>query len=766
MIERVIESSIRNRFLVLVATAALAVFAVYATLNTPVDAIPDLSENQVIVFTDWMGRSPREIEDQVTYPLSLKLQGLAGVRTIRSSSEFNFSMITAIFEDNVDFYFARQRVLEKLDEVRGSSLLPAGVSPRLAADATALGQIFWYTVEASPTNPIDPARLWAINRYQIVPQLNSARGVSEVATVGGAPPEYQIDVRADALRAFGVTLGDVYDAVARSNFAAGGGVVQKNNAEYLVRFVGWIKGKEDVENTVLRRDPGGAPVRVRDVAAVQLGQQFRRSVFEKDGSEVSGGVVLMRHGENPLAVTKRVKEKIQELQPALPPGVRIVPAYDRTRLIEGAVHTLTRAMAEEIVIAVLAVFLILWHVRSAFVICVTLPLSVLFSFLLAWVLRRLGVIDVQANIMSLAGITISIGILVDQAIVMTENATHHLKEEFGDRKVTGDTRDIVIRACRTVGRPIFFSVMIMLISFIPVFALSGREGKLFHPLAFTKSFALIGVALISVTVVPALIPTFVKGRLRSEEENWLVRSFINIYKPVLTWALERRNFIYWAFAALLIPAAAIFPLEALFGLGASQPWHRIFFLAGFAIVTVVTTLLIRGLHRQLLALMSLTLLALWSYQLPTIGVSFMPALDEGSTLDMPVTVPRASVTQAADDLKARDALLRGFPEVESVIGKAGRADTPTDPAPLDMVETFVNFRPKEFWPKRVLLYDDAVGQSRTALAHLEERGFVLPAPYIVNRNSLVVEATPKALVRFDETMRVLARQRYQAFARV
>jgi Cu(I)/Ag(I) efflux system membrane protein CusA/SilA len=765
MIERVIESSIRNRFLVLVATAALAVFAVYATLNTPVDAIPDLSENQVIVFTDWMGRSPREIEDQVTYPLSLKLQGLAGVRTIRSSSEFNFSMITAIFEDNVDFYFARQRVLEKLDEVRGSSLLPAGVSPRLAADATALGQIFWYTVEASPTNPIDAARLWAINRYQIVPQLNSARGVSEVATVGGAPLEYQIDVRPDALRAYAVTLGDVYAAVARSNFAAGGGVVQKNNAEYLVRFVGWVKGKEDVENTVLRRDPGGAPVRVRDVAAVQLGQQFRRSVYEKDGSEVTGGVVLMRHGENPLAVTKRVKEKIQELQTALPPGVRVVPAYDRTRLIEGAVHTLTRAMAEEIIIAVLVVFLILWHVRSALVICVTLPLSVLFSFLLTWVLRRLGVVDVQANIMSLAGITISIGILVDQAIVMTENATHHLKQQFGDRKVTGDTRDIVIRACRTVGRPIFFSVMIMLISFLPVFALSGQVGRYFHPLAFMKSFALVGVALISVTVVPALIPTFIKGRLRSEEENWIVRSFISIYKPVLTWALPWRNLIYWACAVLLIPAAAIFPLEALVGLGANAAWHRVCFLIWFSIVAIVTTLLIRGFHRQVLALASLALLAFWSYGLPRIGVGYMPFLNEGSTLDMPVTVPRASVTQAADDLKARDALLRGFPEVESVIGKAGRADTPTDPAPLDMVETIVNFRPKEFWPKRVLLFDDAARHARAALALLEQRGYVLRASYEGDRNGVLTEATQRALERFDEAMRELASDRYQAFER-
>src|SRR5712691_11654549 len=603
MIEKLIEYSIRNRFLVLVAAAALSVGGVYAVLNTPVDAIPDLSENQVIVFTDWMGRSPREIEDQVTYPLSLKLQGLAGVKTIRSSSDFSFSMVTIIFEDGVNFYFARQRVLEKLDEVRGSTLLPQGVVPRLAADTTALGQIFWYTVEADPAKPVDPARLWALNRYYIVPQLNSASGVSEVATVGGAPLEYQIDVKPEALRAYGVTLGDVYAAVARSNWAAGGGVIQKNNAEYLVRFVGWIKGKESIEKTAIRRESGGTPVYVENVATVQLGQQFRRSVFEKDGNEVAGGVVLMRYGENPLAVTQRVKEKIQELQPGLPEGVRIIPAYDRTRLIEGAIHTLTGVMWHEVLIASIAVFLILLHIRSAFVICITLPLSVLFSFLLMWLLRRAGVIDIQANIMSLAGITISIGILVDQAIVMTENATHHLKEHFGDNKVTGDTRGIVIPACRTVGRPIFFSVLIIIVSFIPVFALSGREGKLFHPLAFTKSFALLGVALISVTVVPALIPTFIKGKLKSEEDNWIVRSLIIIYKPVLTWALPKRNLVMWAFAVLLVPPAAFFPLEALFGLGSS--WHHFFFLAVLALVMGLTLLLIRGMHWQIAALASL-----------------------------------------------------------------------------------------------------------------------------------------------------------------
>jgi copper/silver efflux system protein len=756
MIERIIELSIRNRFLVLITAAALTVAGVYATLNTPVDAIPDLSENQVIVFADWMGRSPREIEDQITYPLSLKLKGLAGVKAVRSSSEFNFSMITIIFDDNIDFYFARQRVTEKLSQA--STFLPPDVVPYLAPDATALGQVYWYTVEDSASNPIDSGRLWAINKFYIAPQLNAAAGVADVAIVGGTPLEYQIDVRPEDLRAYGITLGELYTAVGKSNMPSGGGVMQKNNAEYIVRGVGWIKDKQDIENTVIK-EINGTPIFVRSIATVQLGTQFRRSVFEKNGSEVTGGAVLMRHGENPLTVTERVKETIQELQPGLPAGVHIVAAYDRTRLIHGAIHTLTEVMTHEMIIASLAILLILMHFRSVFVICVTLPLAVLFSFLLMWVLRHTGIIDIQANIMSLAGITISIGILVDQAIVMTENATHHLKHHFGERKVTGDIRELVIQPCRTVGRPIFFSVMIMLLSFIPVFMLSGREGKLFHPLAFTKSFAMIGVALISVTLVPALIPTFIKGRLRSEEENWIVRSFINIYKPLLTWALPRLNLVMWLFAALLLLGAGVFPLQALFGFGASESAWRICFLIVFAIVVFLTVYFTHRLHWQVLSLVTLFAFGLWSYHFPKIGVTFMPPLDEGATLDMPVTVPRASITEVVDDLKARNALLRGFPEVESVIGKAGRADTPTDPAPLDMVETFVNFRPKEFWPKRVLRYTDAAAQTNRVMSRLESDGFVKAAAPN-DRGELVNNASQKALERFDETMRGLSIQMY------
>jgi Cu(I)/Ag(I) efflux system membrane protein CusA/SilA len=775
MIEKLIEYSIRNRFLVMIVAAALTVGAIYAVLNTPVDAIPDLSENQVIVFTDWMGRSPREIEDQITYPLSLKLQGLAGVKTVRSSSEFNFSMITIIFDDNIDFYFARERVLERLS--LAATFLPEGVVPYLAPDATALGQIFWYTVEGGD---LDPGRRWALQQYYIGPEINSVPGVAEVGTVGGMPQEYQIDVDPNALRAYGITLGELYDAVAKSNSAVGGRVVQKNNGEYLIRGVGWLgtlpngygddpkaveeQVTKDIEDTVIT-ERGGTPIYVKNLAAVQLGTQFRRSVFEKDGNEVVGAAVMMRYGENPLAVTDRIKQKIQELQAGLPAGVRIVPAYDRTRLIHGAIDNLKEVMTHEVIIASLAVLLILMHFRSVFVICITLPLAVLFSFLQMWLLRRLHIVDVQANIMSLAGLTISIGILVDQAIVMVENATHHLKEHFGDQKVSGDTQAIVLRACRTVGRPIFFSVMIILISFIPVFAMSGREGKLFHPMAFTKSLAMMGVALISVTLVPALIPTFIKGRIRGEEENWIVRSFIHIYKPLLTWALPRRNLVMWAFAALLILAAGMFPLQAVLGMGAAQHDWEIAYLATLAVVITLTVILIRGWHWQFLGFVSLVLLALAAYHFPKIGVAFMPALNEGTLMDMPITVPRASVTEVADDIKARDALLREFPEIESVIGKAGRADTPTDPAPLDMIETFVNFRPRELWPRRAMTFEDATRQTRVILAALEERGYVQPASHAEDRDALVYDAAMKALSQFDETMRALALERYREFER-
>ena len=690
MIESIIEWSIRNRWLVILASVALAVAGVRALLTTPVDAIPDLSENQVIVFTDWMGRGPQEVEDQVTYPLSVNLQGLAGVKVVRSSSEFNFSMITIIFDDATDYYFARQRVLEKLSVA--ATFLPTGVTPYLAPDATAVGQIFWYTVEGDGR---DLGQLRSTQDWFVRYQLAGVPGVAEVASVGGAPREYQVDLDPTKLRALGVTLGEVYAAVSRSNSAVGGRVIHQGNAEYLIRSVGWIASLDDIRETVVAQRQAGTPVRIGDVATVQMGPAFRRSVLEKDGKEAVGGVVLMRYGENPLEVTRRVKEKIAALGVGLKAeGVRIVPFYDRTPLIHAALETVGATVREELIVCTLAILLVMGHLGNAFVVAITLPLAILFSFLM---MRLFGL---SSNIMSLAGISISVGILIDQAVVMGENAAHHLSRHFGTRRVTGDTTEIVIKACRTVGRPIFFSVLITILSFLPVFALTGREGKMFHPLAYTKTFALVGVAVLSITLVPALIPIFLRGRIRSEDENWIVRTMIAIFKPMLAWLMGRTTLVCWLFAIIL-------------GLG----WVAA----------------------------------------SKLGREFMPDLDEGTILEMPTTVPRASVAEVAADLKVRDAVLRGFPEVRQVVGKAGRAETPTDPSPLDMIETMVNLVDRAAWPKRQLRFGDAADLVRQTLETLEAGGIIrVPAD---DRESLANEASMAVAEAVDRELRELAARR-------
>jgi Cu(I)/Ag(I) efflux system membrane protein CusA/SilA len=737
MIPRLIEYCVRNRFIVILLTAVVAMWGVYCVLHTPIDAIPDLSENQLIVFTDWMGRSPQEIDDQVTYPLSVNLQGLAGVKSIRSASEFNFSMINIIFDEHTDFYFARTRVLERLNIA--STFLPPGVVPYLAPDATALGQIFWYTVEGDGYS-LDELRAlqdWYV-RYQLY-----VSGVAEVASVGGFVREYQVDVDPDKLRAYGISLGAVFNAVARSNVSVGGKVYFENNAEYLVRGVGWLRGVEDLEQVVVA-EREGVPVCVRNLAVVQLGPEYRRSMLEKNGTEAVGGVVMMRYGENPLTVTRAVKERIEQLQAGLPPGVRIVPFYDRTRLIEGAIHTLVGTLGEEIIIATIAILLILTHVRSALVVCSTLPLAVLVAFILMYYL------GIPSNIMSLSGIAISIGILVDAAVVMVENATHELTRQFGHEKVRGDTTEVVVKACRLVGKPIFFAVLIMLVSFLPVFALGGIEGKMFHPLAFTKSFAMVGVALLAVTFVPAIIPVLIKGRLRSEEENWIVRSFINIYKPVLTWLMR-------------VPAAGIWFVGFLFLLGTGFVGSPGLFLGVLAVALFFGTVFFKRFVSRSVAFVLLAAAALWASHFPKLGREFMPPLDEGSILDMPVTVPRVSITQASDDIRIRDAVMRGFPEVDQVVGKVGRADTPTDPSGIDMVETVVTLRPKEWWPKRKVQFDDALAEARRLVSTLQTAGFMKADWKADAADGLANNATMDATTACDRTLRDLARRRQLEF---
>lgn len=754
MIERIIEYSVRNPLIVILVALAVAGWGAYSLLNTPVDAIPDLSENQVIVFADWSGRSPKEVEDQVTYPLSVNLQGLAGVKSIRATSEFGFSMINIIFDDDVDFYFACERVLERLS-IAGT-FLPQGVAAYLAPDATALGQIFWYTVEGEG---YDLGRLRAVQDWFVRYQLYSVDGVAEVASVGGFPIEYQVDVDPDKLRAHNVTLGELYSAVARANSSVGGRVLQKGRAEYLIRSVGWIESLDDLEKVVIK-SVEGTPVTVGQIASVQFGSAIRRAVLEKNGNEAVGGVVLMRYGENPLEVTQRIKDKIAQLQPGLPEGVRIVPFYDRTRLINDAVETVSHTVMEEMLVASAMVLLILWHVRSALIVCITLPMAVLVSFILMrW-------LDIPSNIMSLSGIAISIGVLVDSAIVMVENATHQLYRKHGDTKVRGDTTEVVLPAMRTVGRPIFFSVLIMVISFIPVFALGGMEGRMFRPLAFTKTFAMIGVAILAITLVPALVPLLIRGRVRGEHESWLVRSVIAIYRPVLNFLLSHPWPIFWVTSLIFIPSATQWGTA----IGLDEQANEWLFRIAVGVMIAATFWSAwsdRVFRHQVLgglAAFSLALLGLVvDRHMEPLGREFMPPLNEGTAMDMPVTIPRASITQVADDLKARDAILRTFPEVESVVGKAGRAETPTDPAPPDMIETIINFRPREHWPKRKILSDDAIQTTRRVLEALEEGGIVPPAESDAERDELVNDVAMAAIPEFDTLMRKTAYRRNREF---
>ncbi len=780
MIARIIEFSVRNRWLVILAWVGIAIWGVYAVLHTPVDAIPDLSENQVIVFADWMGRSPQDIEDQITYPLSVQLQGLAGVKAVRASSEFNFSMINVIFDDKTDFYFARTRVLERLQTAQAQ--MPQGVIPYMAPDATALGQIYWYTVEGEGKS-LDELR--AVQDFNVRYQLASVPGVSEVASAGGFVREYQVDIDPAKLREYDLPLGSIYAAISGSNISVGGKVIVDNSSEYLLRGVGWLKGVADLENVVVT-SRSGVPICVKNIAKVQLGPEFRRSALEKNGREVVGGVVMMRYGENPLAVTESIKEKIRHIQSGLPSGVRIVPFYDRTRLIESAIHTVTGTLREEMIIASIAILLILTHFRSAVVVCITLPMAVLISFLFMYYL------GMPSNIMSLCGIAISVGILVDASVVMVENASHELKEHAeaaGTHRVTGDTTEIVVKACRLVGRPIFFSVVIMLLSFLPVFAFGGQEGKLSHPLAFTKSFAMIGVALLAITLVPALIPIFIKGRIRGEEENWIVRSFINIYKPMLSWIIDRPAVVWWIMAVILAIGAALMgiwwlslvmlvlgllftilgvrkdgwtmwvlvgllvvvflmaigkqELFAAITLPAAIVLHSRWYILGIAAGIILLAMVCR--HWRTAAMASLLVVTFVAdTHLPKLGSEFMPSLNEGSILDMPTSAPRIAMGQAVDDVMVRDRILRSFPEVSMAVGKIGRADTATDPSPLDMVETIVTLQPQEWWPKRKMEFNDALDQAGRVAVELAKKGMIAKESIKVEEWPNVVRAVKDA----------------------
>ena len=676
MIAKLIAGSLRNRFLVLCGLLFAVAWGVKALRSTPVDAIPDLSENQVIVFADWMGRSPQEVEDQVTYPLSVNLQGLAGVKTVRAVSMFGFSLITVIFEDKTDNYFARSRVLERLNYL--GTLMPPGVVPLIGPDATGLGWVYQYYLEVDGSQSLrggyDLGELRAVQDWFIRYQLQSVQGVAEVASIGGFVKQYQIEVSSAKMRSVGASLKQVMDAVAANNVNVGGKVVEENGMEFVLRGVGLVKSIGDLEEIVVM-EKEGTPVYLRDLATIQIGGDFRRGALDINGHETVGGIVVMRTGDNAMEVIRRVKEKVAQLEASLPPGVKIRSFYDRSDLIDRTIDTLKHALIEEVLLVTLAHILFLFHFRSILIVTIPLPASILISFIL---MQRFGI---SSNIMSLAGI--AIGVLVDAGIVMTENVIRHCEraeEEKAQRLATEagsthpahgasvrltarETFDATLEAATIVGRPIFFAMAIIILAFVPVFVLTGQEGKLFHPLAFTKTFACVGATLLAVTAVPVLCSLLVRGPFHREEDNWIMKVLLAIYDPVLNWSLRHRVVVLAFAATLLLSAVTI-------AFGLPRAWISDGFKARYPAVARLVT---------------------------GIGSEFMPTLEEGSLLYMPVLLPSTSLTEVKRIMAWQDKTISLFPEVASVAGKLGRAETATDPAPIEMIETTIMLKPHTQW---------------------------------------------------------------------
>ncbi len=698
MITRLIEWSLKNRFLVLCGALMLIVLGVRAVFRTPVDAIPDLTENQVLVYADWMGRSPREVEDQVTFPLSTGLQGLAGVKDVRATSMFGFSLLTLIFEENVDPYFARTRVLERLNYLQAA--MPEGVKPQLGPDATGLGWVYQYYLHVdpakSPDGGYDLGKLRATQDWFVRYQLASVPGVAEVASIGGFVKQYQIELSSSKMRAVNVTLGEVLSAVQDANLNVGGKVIEENGAEFVLRGEGLIESIDDLELIAVKA-AGGTPIYLRDLATVQIGGDFRRGALDLNGAEAVGGTVVMRTGENAKAVIERVKAKIAKIAPSLPPGISIRPFYDRSTLIDRTIDTLKHALLEEIILVTLAHIIFLWHFRSILIVTLPLPISILISFLL---MKEFGI---TSNIMSLTGIAIAIGVLVDAAIVVTENVIRHCEQAEEEKRkkysvfsvqrstpggadsaalntdalttnpsprlTAAETLEVTLIACKQVGRPIFFAMAIIILAFVPVFALTGQEGKLFHPLAWTKTFAMVGSTLLAVTLVPVLCSLLVRGPFHSEDKNLVMRLLLKIYDPVLNWALRHRKTVLGAAATLLA-------LALLTAFGLPRVWVKTMRDAGWPNMAN----LVQGF-----------------------GKEFMPPLNEGSLLYMPVMLPKTGLAEIQRVMAWQDQVLATVPEIETVAGKAGRFETPTDPAPTEMLETTITLRPEWIPTNRTVL---------------------------------------------------------------
>lgn len=632
MIEKIIDWSANNRFIVILIYLIVIGFGIYSVVNLPVDAIPDLSENQVIIYTEWMGRSPQIIENQVTYPIVSGLQGLPHVKAVRATSMFGMSFVFVVFEDGVDTYFARTRVLERMNTVQAQ--LPSGVVPSLGPDGTGVGHVYWYTVEGKG---YDLGTLRAVQDWYIRYKLSSVDGVAEVASIGGFVKQYQVDVNPTDLRAYNLTVSDVVNAVQRSNNEVGGKILEISDAEYFIRGQGYIQSKNDVENTVIKTSSNGIPILIKNVASVSFGGDIRRGALEKNGKgQAVGGIIVMRTGENAQKVIEKVKEKIKEISPGLPPGVEIVTSYDRSNLIREAIGTLEGALIEAALTVSLMVIIFLLHWRSVVRILIEIPVAVLISFSLMYAF------DISSNIMSLGGIILAIGVIVDSSVVLVENAYRNIAKAIEEKGhlTSEEYKKISIDSAKQVGRAIFFSDIIVLISFIPVFLLTGQEGKMFRPLAFTKSLTMVGGAIVVISLIPVLMTMLMRGNFKPEEKNPTTRFFSKIYKPVIQWVLKyRKTTIAINLVALLI-----------------------------TIPMILNT-----------------------------GSEFMPPLDEGSILYMPVTLPGASISEVNRILQEQDKIIKSVPEVHHVLGKTGRAETATDNAPLNMIETIILLKPKDEW---------------------------------------------------------------------
>ncbi len=685
---RLIQWSLDNRLLVLVASLLLGVWGWVAVQQTPLDAIPDLSDVQVIIKTSYPGQSPRVVEDQVTYPITTTMLSVPGTRVVRGYSFFGDSYVYVIFEDGTDLYWARSRVLEYLNQAAAD--LPSGVVPRLGPDATGVGWVYSYAL-VDRSGRHDLSQLRSLQDWFLKFELQAVPGVAEVATVGGMVRQYQVVVNPEKLRAFDIPLARVAQAIRDANREVGGSVIEMAESEYMVRTRGYLRSLEDIEQIPLEVTAGSIPILLRDLARVQVGPEMRRVVADLDGEgEITGGIVVMRHGENALATIAAVRERLESLKPGLPEGVEIVETYDRSQLIHRAVDNLTEKLIEELIVVALVCLLFLFHIRSAFVAIVTLPMGILVAFI---IMERQGI---NANIMSLGGIAIAIGAMVDAAIVMIENAHKHLERE--DPKISGEARwQVIGKAAMEVGPALFYSLLIITLSFLPVIALEAQEGRLFTPLVLTKTYAMAAAAGLSVTLVPVLMGYFIRGEIPAESHNPLNSLLIWIYRPLLRMVLAApRTMLLLSLLAVL---SLVIPLKGVTGLMEPLKWpvQLIRPLApdfGESVLDSIgeaQEVVTRAWHE---GFQGIPWLARWGTGL---GSEFMPELFEGDLMYMPTTLPSLSIGKARELLQQTDRLISQTPEVVRVFGKIGRADTATDPAPLTMIETLIQLKPREEW---------------------------------------------------------------------